>query len=400
MDVLTPPRCSCCVAQVLTNADTPEDAATARRNGAEGIGLVRTEHMFFGAGERIKAVRRMIVAQSTEQRRKALADLLPFQRSDFEGIFEAMSGLPVTVRLLDPPLHEFLPEGESLDEIVEQMSRDTGISREALVHTIESMEELNPMLGFRGCRLSIAYPEIAEMQVGGGHGHMDEGVQLALPMMAMTVLFHVPGCDALRWVPDTQVRAIIEAALNCLERNVDARPDIMVPLVGSPSELRHQTALVRRVAEEVFAERGARVPFRVGTMIEVPRAALLAGEIAEDAEFFSYGTNDLTQMTFGFSRDDVGTFLGRYLELGILKYDPFQVLDQEGVGALIKSSKEAGKARRPGLKAGVCGEQGGEPMSVAFCQEIGLDFVSCSPFRVPIARLASAQAAIKAAKLA
>jgi len=302
----------------------------------------------------------MIVAQSTEQRRKALADLLPFQRSDFEGIFEAMSGLPVTVRLLDPPLHEFLPEGESLDEIVEQMSRDTGISREALVHTIESMEELNPMLGFRGCRLSIAYPEIAEMQV----------------------------------------RAIIEAALNCLERNVDARPDIMVPLVGSPSELRHQTALVRRVAEEVFAERGARVPFRVGTMIEVPRAALLAGEIAEDAEFFSYGTNDLTQMTFGFSRDDVGTFLGRYLELGILKYDPFQVLDQEGVGALIKSSKEAGKARRPGLKAGVCGEQGGEPMSVAFCQEIGLDFVSCSPFRVPIARLASAQAAIKAAKLA
>jgi len=346
--------------KVLTNADTPEDAATARKNGAEGIGLVRTEHMFFGAGARLKAVRRMIVAQDEETRRAALADILPFQRSDFEGIFEAMTGLPVTIRLLDPPLHEFLPDGENLDEIIAQMSKDTGVPEEVLEYTIEGMEELNPMLGFRGCRLAIAYPEIAEMQV----------------------------------------RAIMEAALNAKAKGVDAQPDIMVPLVGTVAELKHQSDLIKRVSEEVFAERGERLDFRIGTMIEVPRAALLADEIAEHAEFFSYGTNDLTQMTFGYSRDDVSKFLPAYLKKGILKYDPFQVLDQEGVGSLIKMSASAGKAKRANLKAGVCGEQGGEPMSVAYCQSIGLDYVSCSPFRVPIARLASAQAAIEAAGLA
>jgi len=342
---------------VFTNADTPDDAQVARDNGAEGIGLCRTEHMFFSSEERIKTVRKMIVAQDKEARIKALEELLPFQRSDFEGLFTAMSGLPVTIRLLDPPLHEFLPDGD-VEEVVATLAKETGATEQDIMDTVERLEELNPMLGFRGCRLAITYPEIAEMQA----------------------------------------RAILEAAVNMSKNGIKVMPDIMVPLIGTPAELKNQESLIRKTAETVFNEMGSRVDYKVGTMIEIPRAALVADKIAETAEFFSFGTNDLTQMTFGYSRDDIGKFLQVYLDQGILQVDPFQSLDQEGVGQLIKMAVERGRAARPGLKVGICGEQGGDPASVKFVYGVGLDYVSCSPFRVPIARLAAAQASVTAKK--
>ena len=338
--------------KVLANADTPEDAKTARDNGAEGIGLVRTEHMFFGTGERIMAVRRMIMAADTATREAALTDLLPYQREDFEGIFRAMDGCPVTIRLLAPP-HEFLPDGD-LDEIVAMLSADTGADEHEVVERIEKLAEINPMLGFRGCRLAITYPEIGRMQV----------------------------------------RAILEAAVAVQAEGKVVIPDIMVPLVGTLEELRDQTAMIRETAKAVFEEKGAEVAYRIGTMIEIPRAALMSDQIATEAEFFSFGTNDLTQMTFGYSRDDVSKFLPTYLERGILKHDPFQVLDQAGVGQLIEMSVQRGRATRPELKVGICGEHGGDPSSVDFFHRKDLDYVSCSPFRVPIARLAAAQAAL------
>ncbi|KAK6913844.1 Pyruvate phosphate dikinase, AMP/ATP-binding [Dillenia turbinata] len=339
--------------KVLANADTPEDALTARNNGAQGIGLCRTEHMFFASDKRLKAVRKMIMAVTAEQRKAALDILLPYQKSDFEGIFRAMEGLPVTIRLLDPPLHEFLPEGD-LGEIVSELTAETGMSEEDVYARIEKLSEVNPMLGFRGCRLGISYPELTEMQA----------------------------------------RAIFLAAIAMNNQGITVLPEIMVPLVGTPQELGHQVALVRSVAKKVFTEMGSSVNYKVGTMIEVPRAALIADEIAKEAEFFSFGTNDLTQMTFGYSRDDVGKFLPIYISKGILRSDPFEVLDQEGVGQLVKMATEKGRGARPSLKVGICGEHGGEPSSVAFFAEAGLDYVSCSPFRVPIARLAAAQVAI------
>eukprot|EP00244_Chara_vulgaris_P004307 TRINITY_DN1854_c0_g1_i1.p1 TRINITY_DN1854_c0_g1~~TRINITY_DN1854_c0_g1_i1.p1 ORF type:complete len:888 (-),score=225.38 TRINITY_DN1854_c0_g1_i1:497-3160(-) len=343
--------------RVHANADTPEDATTARNNGAQGIGLCRTEHMFFASEERIRAVRKFIMAPTAETRQAALDKLLPFQRSDFEGIFRAMDGLPVTIRLLDPPLHEFLPEGD-IGDMVEVLAKDSGISTEEILSRIEKLSEVNPMLGFRGCRLGISYPELTRMQA----------------------------------------RAIMEAAVACAAHGVKVHPEIMVPLVGGPQELAHQTAVIRKTAEEVMAHSGVKVEYLVGTMIEVPRAALVSDEIAKEAEFFSFGTNDLTQMTFGFSRDDVGKFLPSYLEQGILQVDPFEVLDQRGVGELIKLSVQRGRQARPNLKIGICGEHGGEATSVGFFHKVGLDYVSCSPFRVPIARLAAAQAAIKERK--
>ncbi|KAK4425792.1 Pyruvate, phosphate dikinase, chloroplastic [Sesamum alatum] len=339
--------------KVMANADTPEDALTARNNGAQGIGLCRTEHMFFASDERIKAVRKMIMAITPEQRKAALDLLLPYQRADFEGIFRAMDGLPVTIRLLDPPLHEFLPEGE-IEQIVQELTVDTGMSEEEVYSRIEKLSEVNPMLGFRGCRLGISYPELTEMQV----------------------------------------RAIFQAAISLTNQGVKVFPEIMVPLIGTPQELSHQVSLIRDVARRVFAEMSTTLNYKVGTMIEIPRAALVADEIAKEAEFFSFGTNDLTQMTFGYSRDDVGKFLPIYLAKGILQNDPFEVLDQKGVGQLIKMATDRGRAARPSLKVGICGEHGGEPSSVAFFAAAGLDYVSCSPFRVPIARLAAAQAAI------
>ncbi|KAI9193826.1 hypothetical protein LWI28_000497 [Acer negundo] len=338
--------------KVMANADTPDDALTARNNGAQGIGLCRTEHMFFASDERIKAVRKMIMAVTSEQRKAALDLLLPYQRSDFEGIFRAMDGLPVTIRLLDPPLHEFLPEGD-LEQIVSELTSETGMSEEEVFLRIEKLSEVNPMLGFRGCRLGISYPELTEMQV----------------------------------------RAIFQAAVCMNNQRVKVLPEIMVPLVGTPQELGHQVSLIRSIAKKVFSEMGTSLSYKVGTMIEIPRAALVADEIAKEAEFFSFGTNDLTQMTFGYSRDDVGKFLPIYLSKGILQSDPFEVLDQKGVGQLIKMATERGRAARPSLKVGICGEHGGEPSSVAFFAEAGLDYVSCSPFRVPIARLAAAQVA-------
>lgn len=339
--------------KVMANADTPEDAVTARQNGAQGIGLCRTEHMFFASDERIKAVRMMIMAVTLEQRKAALDLLLPYQRSDFEGIFRAMDGLPVTIRLLDPPLHEFLPEGD-LEHIVNELTSETGMKEEEIFSRIEKLSEVNPMLGFRGCRLGISYPELTEMQA----------------------------------------RAILQAAVTVSNHGITVLPEIMVPLIGTPQELRHQVSLIRNVADKVLSEMGSSLGYKVGTMIEVPRAALIADEIAKEAEFFSFGTNDLTQMTFGYSRDDVGKFLPIYLSNGILQHDPFEVLDQKGVGQLIKLCTEKGRAARPNLKVGICGEHGGEPSSVAFFSEIGLDYVSCSPFRVPIARLAAAQVAV------
>ncbi|GJM88546.1 hypothetical protein PR202_ga04620 [Eleusine coracana subsp. coracana] len=336
--------------KVMANADTPEDALAARNNGAEGIGLCRTEHMFFASDERIKAVRQMIMAPTLELRQKALDRLLPYQRSDFEGIFRAMDGLPVTIRLLDPPLHEFLPEG-NIEEIVQELCSETGADQEEALARIEKLSEVNPMLGFRGCRLGISYPELTEMQA----------------------------------------RAIFEAAIAMSNQGVQVHPEIMVPLVGTPQELNNQVNLIHATANKVFSATGKTVVYKVGTMIEIPRAALVADEIAEHAEFFSFGTNDLTQMTFGYSRDDVGKFLPIYLGQGILQHDPFEVLDQRGVGELIKFATERGRKARPNLKVGICGEHGGEPSSVAFCAKTGLNYVSCSPFRVPIARLAAAQ---------
>ncbi|ERN12449.1 hypothetical protein AMTR_s00025p00146930 [Amborella trichopoda] len=339
--------------KVMANADTPDDALTARNNGAQGIGLCRTEHMFFASDERIKAVRKMIMAVTPEQRKEALNQLLPYQRSDFEGIFRAMDGLPVTIRLLDPPLHEFLPEGD-IDEIVVELASDTNMTEDEVFSRIEKLSEVNPMLGFRGCRLGISYPELTEMQS----------------------------------------RAVFEASITVTRQGFQVFPEIMVPLVGTPQELKHQVNVIRSVAEKVFAEMGSFLSYKIGTMIEIPRAALVADEIADEAEFFSFGTNDLTQMTFGYSRDDVGKFLPIYLSNGVLQNDPFEVLDQRGVGQLIKIATERGRRARPDLKVGICGEHGGEPSSVAFFAEAGLDYVSCSPFRVPIARLAAAQVAV------
>jgi pyruvate,orthophosphate dikinase len=337
--------------KVRANADTPLDARRAREFGAEGIGLCRTEHMFF-EGDRIAAMREMIVARDVAGRRLALAKLLPMQRSDFEGIFTAMDGYPVTIRLLDPPLHEFLPhEAEAVAALAKQMK----ISPAELTATVESLREANPMLGHRGCRLGITYPEITEMQA----------------------------------------QAIFEAAVNVAAKGVKVIPEVMVPLVATVAELQNQVDIVRRVAGEVFGKAKREVPYLAGTMIELPRAALTADEIAGVAEFFSYGTNDLTQTTFGLSRDDAGRFLPAYVEAGILPNDPFQVLDQQGVGKLVKLGIELGRGKRANLKVGICGEHGGEPSSVMFCHDVGMNYVSCSPFRVPIARLAAAQAALK-----
>ncbi len=337
---------------VRTNADTPADAARAVAFGAEGIGLCRTEHMFF-EGDRIWSMRRMIVAQSDEERRAALEDLLPLQRGDFEGIFRAMNGRPVTIRLLDPPLHEFLPHEEAEQQT---LADRTGLSLEEIQRRGAFLSESNPMLGHRGCRLGITYPAITEMQA----------------------------------------RAIAEAAITVKREGVEVKPEIMVPLIGTKAELADQRRIIERVLDEVFTAAGEKVDTLIGTMIEVPRAALTAGAIAEEADFFSFGTNDLTQMTFGYSRDDAGTFLPAYTEKGILPDDPFQTLDLEGVGELVRLATERGRATRPTLKVGVCGEHGGDPASVAFCASVGLNYVSCSPFRVPIARLAAAQAALGA----
>lgn len=336
---------------VRTNADTPHDAQKAREFGAKGIGLCRTEHMFFGEAK-IKAMREMILSEDEKGRRKALDKLLPLQREDFEGIFTAMKDLPVTVRLLDPPLHEFVPHEIKQQE---ELAKEMGISVKKIQDKIESLYEMNPMLGHRGCRLGNTYPEITEMQS----------------------------------------RAIIEAALNLKEKGIVAKPEIMIPLVGTLAEMKMQEEIVRKTVEAVFAERNDRIDYLVGTMIETPRAALTANEIAESAEFFSFGTNDLTQMTFGYSRDDSGKFLPIYLQKGILKNDPFQVLDQAGVGQLVEMGTKKGRQTNPNLKVGICGEHGGEPSSVEFCHRVGMNYVSCSPFRVPIARLAAAQASIK-----
>ncbi|HNX00161.1 MAG TPA: pyruvate, phosphate dikinase [Candidatus Cloacimonadota bacterium] len=335
---------------VRTNADTPHDAKVARDFGAKGIGLCRTEHMFF-EGNRIVAMREMILADDEAGRREALKKLLPIQRGDFEGIFEVMNGLPVTIRLLDPPLHEFVPQEEKNQQ---EMAKDMGISVEKIRNKVASLHELNPMLGHRGCRLGITYPEITEMQA----------------------------------------RAIIEAAMNLKAKGITAVPEIMVPLVGTVAEFKMQKEIVTQTAEKVFAERNDRIDYLVGTMIEIPRAALVADQIAEEAQFFSFGTNDLTQMTFGYSRDDAGKFLPIYVKLGILKQDPFQVLDREGVGQLVRMGTERGRKTNSNLKVGICGEHGGEPSSVEFCHIVGMNYVSCSPYRVPIARIAAAQAAL------
>lgn len=341
------------VLQVRTNADTPKDAAQAVKFGAQGIGLVRTEHMFF-EGDRIKAVREMIVSKNEEQRRKALSKLLPMQRGDFEGIYEAMEGRPVTIRYLDPPLHEFLPTSA---QDIEQLAQEMNISVEELRSVVVSLHEFNPMMGHRGCRLAVSYPEIAEMQT----------------------------------------TAVIEAAINVNRKHPDWKvvPEIMIPLVGDINELKYVKNVVVKTAEEVLKRENAVMEYHVGTMIEIPRAALLADEIAREAEFFSFGTNDLTQMTFGFSRDDAGAFLNDYYGKKIFEQDPFSRVDQKGVGKLIKLAVEGGKATRPNIKLGICGEHGGDPSTIDFCHRMGLTYVSCSPFRVPIARLAAAQAAIK-----
>ena len=336
---------------VRTNADTPRDAKQARKFGAQGIGLCRTEHMFF-EGDRIKAVREMILASDETGRREALAKLLPMQRGDFEGIFEAMDGFGVTVRLLDPPLHEFVPHQTATQK---ELAEEMGLTLEQVKAKVDSLAEFNPMLGHRGCRLGITYPEITEMQT----------------------------------------RAIIEAALNCKKRGLDVHPEIMVPLVGTLKELQNQAEVINRTANKLFEERGESIRYKVGTMIEVPRAALTADKIAEVADFFSFGTNDLTQMTFGYSRDDAPKFLKFYTENGILKVDPFEVLDQEGVGQLVEMGVKKGRSTNPDLKVGICGEHGGEPSSVQFCARLGMNYVSCSPFRVPIARVAAAQAAVE-----
>lgn len=336
--------------KVRTNADSPEDAARAREFGAEGIGLCRTEHMFFGE-ERIKAIRRMIVSSNQDDRKEALAQLLPYQKEDFKEIFRVMENLPVTVRLIDPPLHEFLPDEE---EDINIVADELGIRRSVFARKVRGLKEFNPMLGHHGCRLGITYPEITEMQT----------------------------------------RAILEAAIELKAEGFEIIPEIMIPLIGTPQEFHAQKIVIDKTAETVFAEKKKSVKYLVGTMIEIPRAALVAGKIAKEAAFFSFGTNDLTQMTFGYSRDDAGKFLGEYINEGILQDDPFQVLDIEGVGQLVEMATKNGRMQKPKLKVGICGEHGGEPKSVTFCYEQGLDYVSCSPFRVPVARLAAAQAAI------
>ncbi len=337
--------------QVRTNADTPHDASIARNFGAVGIGLCRTEHMFF-EGEKIKAMREMILADDAEGRKKALEKILPYQKEDFKGIFKAMAGCPVTVRLLDPPLHEFVPHDLKGQE---EMAKTMGVSVKEIQKRVESLCEHNPMLGHRGCRLGNTYPEITEMQT----------------------------------------RAILGAALELKKEGIDTKPEIMVPLTGILYEFKEQENVIRKAAADLFKEMDDSIDYKVGTMIEIPRAALTADRIASSAEFFSYGTNDLTQMTFGYSRDDIASFLPVYLEKKILKVDPFQVLDQNGVGQLVRMATEKGRTIRPDLKCGICGEHGGEPSSVKFCHRVGLNYVSCSPFRVPIARVAAAQAALE-----
>ncbi|MFK2820340.1 pyruvate, phosphate dikinase [Flavobacteriaceae sp. LMIT009] len=340
--------------EVRTNADTPKDAQIARSFGATGIGLTRTEHMFFEL-DRIRAMREMILADTVKGRKQALEELLPMQRSDFEGIFKAMHGLPVTVRLLDPPLHEFVPHQLATQK---ELAEDMHISLQAVKNKVAELEEFNPMLGHRGCRLSNTYPEITEMQT----------------------------------------RAIIEAALNLKELGVEAKPEIMVPLVGTIKEFTEQEAIIRETAEKIFKEYDDRIDYQVGTMMEIPRATLLADQIANYADFFSFGTNDLTQLTYGYSRDDSSKFFPTYIEKGILKNDPFEVLDREGVGQLIELGTKRGKLTNPKLKVGICGEHGGEPSSVEFFNEVGMNYVSCSPYRVPIARISAAQASIRASK--
>jgi pyruvate,orthophosphate dikinase len=336
---------------VRTNADTPNDATNARNFGAEGIGLCRTEHMFFDA-DRIKSVREMILSDSVEGRKKALAKLLPMQKGDFAGIFRAMKGLPVTIRLLDPPLHEFLPHTE---KELRDLAGEMGVSFEQLNAKNKSLHEFNPMLGHRGCRLGVTYPEIYEMQV----------------------------------------QAIMEAACELTKERVKVIPEIMIPLVGHVGELEKMRNLTVTVAEETLKKYKVKIPYTVGTMIELPRACVTADQIATQADFYSFGTNDLTQTVYGLSRDDAGRFLPFYVETGLLKEDPFISIDTEGVGAFMKLAVEKGRKVKKGLKMGICGEHGGEPKSVEFCHAIGLNYVSCSPFRVPIARFAAAQAAIK-----
>ena len=337
--------------KVRTNADQPDQASTAISFGAEGIGLCRTEHMFFGEGK-IGPMREMILADTVEQRRAALDKLLPLQRADFEGIFAAMDGRPVTIRTIDPPLHEFVPHEEAAQR---ELAKQMGISYEKVHQKVESLHEFNPMLGFRGCRLGIVFPEITEMQA----------------------------------------RAIFQAAASVRKKGKKVEPEVMIPLVGNVKELEHQAAIVRRVADEVMKSEKVKLSYLVGTMIEVPRGALTADEIAEVAEFFSFGTNDLTQTTLGVSRDDSGRFLVPYVQMDIYGKDPFEAIDRAGVGALMKIAVAKGREARPGMKIGICGEHGGEPSSVEFCHNIGQDYVSCSPFRVPIARLAAARAALK-----
>ena len=339
--------------EIRANADTPDEAEVARRFGATGIGLCRTEHMFF-EGDRIIAVREMILADDEAGRRKALAKLLPMQRGDFEGLFREMSGHPVTIRLLDPPLHEFVPQEEAAQKV---MARDMKVSPGKIKMRVEELHEFNPMMGHRGCRLGITYPEITEMQA----------------------------------------RAIIEAALNMKAKGVDVKAEIMIPLVNTVLEFSAQAAVIRKAAASVFAERGETIPFMIGTMIETPRAAVMADSIGKEAEFFSFGTNDLTQMTFGFSRDDAGKFLPFYIKKGLLDHDPFKSLDQKGVGQLVEMAVKKGREARVSIEMGICGEHGGDPSSVDFFHRAGLDYVSCSPYRVPIARLAAAQASIRAA---
>ena len=335
---------------VRANADTPEQVTNAVAFGAEGIGLTRTEHMFF-EGDRIDAMREMILAGTKDERARALAKLLPYQRGDFIGIFTALKGLPATIRFLDPPLHEFLPHDDAQQS---ELAKKLGVPVEQIKRRVQELHEFNPMLGHRGCRLGITFPEISEMQA----------------------------------------RAIFEAAAEVQAKGIKVHPEIMIPLVGFPRELKLQIDIVRRVAGEVAKERGTKFKYLVGTMIEIPRAALVADQIARDAEFFSFGTNDLTQTTLGMSRDDSGSFLPAYAELDIVDTNPFASIDQKGVGRLMEITRDLGRKTRPDIKLGICGEHGGEPTSVKFCHRLGLNYVSCSPFRIPIARLAAAQAAL------
>ncbi|MEE0059710.1 MAG: putative PEP-binding protein, partial [Acutalibacteraceae bacterium] len=339
--------------KVRTNADNPRDTAQAVKFGAEGIGLCRTEHMFF-EGDRIKAIREMIVSETVEEREKALAKIMPLQQGDFEEMYRVLEGRPMTIRFLDPPLHEFVPTKE---EDINELAGEMNISVEHLKEIIEGLHEFNPMMGHRGCRLAVTYPEIAAMQT----------------------------------------TAVINAAIAVNKENPEYNivPEIMIPLVGEIKELKYVKDVVTATADKIIAEAGVTMEYKVGTMIEIPRAALTADEIAKEAEFFSFGTNDLTQMTFGFSRDDAGKFLDAYYDTKIYESDPFAKLDQTGVGKLVKMAVELGKSTRPDIKLGICGEHGGDPSSVEFCHFVGLDYVSCSPFRVPIARLAAAQAALK-----